>query len=442
MVMPFGVKDTGIMDGSGPAKINFDTLWHKALEPALEDMGYTAIRADQDLGALIIQEMLERLALADLVVADLTIPNGNVYYEVGIRHATRQTGCVLISADWAKPLFDVAQMRRVAYPLPSGDLTDEQASVIRTKLQQDVRALADGRTPPYCLPDYPDLDPQRTIAFREFVKQQSAFQAEVHAARQAPIAERNERVRELLERYVPAAGCAGEAIVPSVAFELLCLARDWLTWEETIAYVERLPERVRELPQVQEQYWLARSKAGGHMEAIGALEELIRQQGDSSERQGLLGGRYKKLSQQARDAVEQRKYLSKAIEHYERGMYLDLNDYYPSSNLPRLLKLRNRKGDHERAQSVAHVVVIACERARLLQCDDPWLNPTLLGAAFDAEDIEKARELAEQVADEGSAAWRLESTLPDLERSAALATDEGVKQALNQVIDELRRLVR
>ena len=51
-------------------------------------------------GTAIIGQMLGRLYFADLVLADMTIPNGNVYYEVGIRHAAQKTGCVLLSADW------------------------------------------------------------------------------------------------------------------------------------------------------------------------------------------------------------------------------------------------------------------------------------------------------------------------------------------------------
>jgi hypothetical protein len=34
--------------------------------------------------------MIERLAISDLVLADVSIPNGNAYYEVGIRHAAQR----------------------------------------------------------------------------------------------------------------------------------------------------------------------------------------------------------------------------------------------------------------------------------------------------------------------------------------------------------------
>ena len=95
VVMPFGIKDTGATPPA-PARVDFDALWKLAIAPALDNLGYRAVRADQDLGPLIIKEMLERLYYSDIVVADVSIANANAYYEVGIRHAARTEGCVLI----------------------------------------------------------------------------------------------------------------------------------------------------------------------------------------------------------------------------------------------------------------------------------------------------------------------------------------------------------
>src|SRR5215469_4756798 len=111
MVMPFGKKKTDAPVGQGLAEIDFDALWDRAFKPAIEKLGYDAVRADQEVGSLIINEMLERLYFSDLVLADMTIPNGNVYYEVGVRHACRDVGCVLLAADWSRQLFDVEQIR-------------------------------------------------------------------------------------------------------------------------------------------------------------------------------------------------------------------------------------------------------------------------------------------------------------------------------------------
>jgi hypothetical protein len=99
MIMPYGRKATQAEAGHGPTEIDFNALWDRGYVPVIKALGYEPVRADQDTGALIISQMLERLYFADLVLADMTIPNGNVYYEVGIRHAAKETGCALFAAD-------------------------------------------------------------------------------------------------------------------------------------------------------------------------------------------------------------------------------------------------------------------------------------------------------------------------------------------------------
>src|SRR5271165_6366818 len=118
-------------------------------------------------------------------------------------------------------------------------------------------------------------------------------------------------------------------------------------------------------------------------------------------------------------------------------MELDLNDYYCSCNLPRLYKVRMRKGDQERAQSVSNIVVAACERARKRGVADEWLRPTLLGAAFDSGDCDKAEELADEVAAEGSGRWKLDTTLSDLESSVLLTEDQERRERLAAVLKRL-----
>ena len=92
MIMPYGRKPTQAEPGRGPAEIDFNALWDRGYVPVIKELGYEPVRADQDTGGLIIGQVLERLYFADLVLADMTIPNGNV---------------------WWYQLFDVVQMRSV-----------------------------------------------------------------------------------------------------------------------------------------------------------------------------------------------------------------------------------------------------------------------------------------------------------------------------------------
>lgn len=434
MIMPYGTKSTGAAAGAGaPDKVNFDRLWDAALRPAIDKAGYEPVRANEDIGALIITEMIERLAISDLVLADVSIPNGNVYYEVGIRHAAQRQGCILTAADWSKPLFDIDQMRQIRYPLPVESISDDTAAKIIGIITAAIPVMAAGASPFYqVFPKYPEYDPGRATAFRKTLEEISRFQAEIIAARSATGDECRTRALELRKRYY-----TGGPIQKAVAIELLYTLRDCTDWRTTNEFIDSLPDDLRNAPLVQEQRALALSKSGDHDTAIGALRDLIRTNGDTSERRGLLGGRYKKKWNATRNAAD----LDRAIAEYEAGMKLDLNDYYPSSNLPRLYRTRNRKNDADRARIAASVTLTACERARMRKPDDEWLNPTLLGVAFDVGDVEKVMELVDQVALEGAAAWKLETTVADC-RTACDLHEEPRRTELLAVVKRLEDLRR
>jgi hypothetical protein len=74
------------------------------------------VRAD-DVAApgAITADIFSRLMEADYVVADITYPNPNVFYELGIRHACR-SGTILIKEASEHPApFDIYELRRIEY---------------------------------------------------------------------------------------------------------------------------------------------------------------------------------------------------------------------------------------------------------------------------------------------------------------------------------------
>ena len=442
MVMPYGRKPTQAEPGKGPVEIDFNALWDRAYVPVIEALGYEAVRADQDTGALIVTQMLERLYFADLVLADMTIPNGNVYYEIGIRHAARPSGCVLLGADWSRQLFDVAQMRTVRYPLPEGAITEETARGIREAIATAIPALANGVSPMHqSIVGYPDaVQPETATTMKDQMANLAAFQGQVRAVRAAPRGERMARAQALVQQ------CSKGPMLGSVALALALLLRDCADttadWGTVVTFIDGLPAELRALHEITEQRALALSNAGQLLEAIAALQALVDTAGPTQERLGLLGGRYTRLARAATDPADRQRALAQAIEHYERGMELDLNEYYCASNLPRLYRQRGRKGDEERAQNVLRAVIAACERAKRRNATDPWLRATLLGAAFDAVDADKAEELADEVEAEGAAPWKLESVLGALQSSLGLVTDPGQRARLQAVVDRFSALVQ
>lgn len=422
MVMPFDKKKTERDEDGVPPEVNFDALWANVHMPVLEKLGYQPVRADADLGALIINEMVQRLAVADLVVADISLPNANVYYEVGVRHAARRRGCVLVCADWATPVFDLAQMRTLRYPLRDGSSSKETTETARTALTNGLMDLARGDSPVFAsVPGYPRTDdPANVTAFQELVDALTGFQQHVAMIKEAvDAATRRQLTLDLLAEYG-----SQPAVRDSVAVQIIGLTRDHVGPDETLDYINGLPDALHSHPPVIEQKQIALAKIGNLLSAAAQLKLLINQAGPSSDRYGILGGRYKQLMKATEDPTARDRYLDAAIDAYERGMAEDLNDYYPSSNLPRLYRHRGKPGDEQRANDVATIVKAACQRVLDRDGDDGWVLLTQLGAAFDRGNAAEAQELAEKVRQSGPALFRLTTTMADLQASYDLQSPE------------------
>jgi hypothetical protein len=438
MVMPFAVKATRLTGDKIPAEVDFDALWERVYKPVLEGLGYAAVRADRDVGALMIRDMIQRLAVADLVVADVSMPNANVYYELGVRHAARSTGCVLVAADWAKPLFDVAQIRQLRFPLAEGRVNKRTATKAREALSSQIGPLLRGRSPVFeAVPGYPGkIHLAHQSAFRALVEELSSFDAEVRAVGLAPAGDRGRRALKLVDTYG-----RRPAVREAVVQQLIRLLRDYVGWQAVLDYIAGLPDDLRRHPLVLEQQSLALARTGDVPGSVAALEQLIADHGQSSERWGLLGGRLKQLLAGARTSAERRRYLDKTIDAYERGMRLDLNDYYPGNNLPRLYRQRQRDGDLGRAARVAVVTTEACRRRLALGADDSWARASLLGMAFFSGDVESAQALRDDVERGGPVRWQLDTTIADLRIDVTHHEDPEIREGLSAILSDLEAIL-
>ena len=120
VVMPFGVKEAqaavAAADGN-PAKpqikIDFTEVYKLLIKDALTKAGCVPFRADEEQAAGDIRtDMYFELVTADVIVADISILNPNVFYELGVRHGVAQRGVLMIHGGWHTPPFDIAPDRR------------------------------------------------------------------------------------------------------------------------------------------------------------------------------------------------------------------------------------------------------------------------------------------------------------------------------------------
>ena len=71
-----------------PFEVEFDSIYETLIKKSLEEAGYAVTRADSFLDQHnILSDVINGITTADLVVADLTTNNPNVFYELGLCHA-------------------------------------------------------------------------------------------------------------------------------------------------------------------------------------------------------------------------------------------------------------------------------------------------------------------------------------------------------------------
>jgi hypothetical protein len=93
----------------------FDETYQLGIKATAQEMGFVAERVDEQ----IYQEgMLERIYrqidVADVIIADMSGKNPNVFYEVGYAHA-RNKLCILLTRDTSDIPFDLRHRQHIVY---------------------------------------------------------------------------------------------------------------------------------------------------------------------------------------------------------------------------------------------------------------------------------------------------------------------------------------
>jgi hypothetical protein len=128
IIRPFGIK----------SDIDFDRVETELISPALERLDIAG-RTTVDIlrTGNIRTDMFQLLLAADIVIADLSIHNANVFYELGIRHALRRAATVMIRGREGgdKIPFDLFTDRYFAYEEKSpGRSVDDLVRILYSTL--------------------------------------------------------------------------------------------------------------------------------------------------------------------------------------------------------------------------------------------------------------------------------------------------------------------
>ena len=418
VVMPYGTKH----DPSGRIRIDFDRIHQDAIVPAAKDARVDAVRADEDrVGGLVHLAMFERLLLAEVVIADVTLASPNVMYELGIRHATRPRATILMFAHVGQLPFDISPMRAIPYHLsPTGAPTTSGLRRLRQELATRLQAALEDRLSPdsplfQLIADYPgvSLPHDATEAFQRRTRALISLSREIRNAGSS--ADKAAAVAELRKLELHLGGPIGAPT--EVLLDLLLSYRDLEAYDDMVRLCSSLPPGLSDHPTVLQQFAFAlnrRKDPGDDDRAERVLLDLIEAHGASPETYGLLGRVYKdRYTSLAGERAEVA--LDDAIQAYRSGFEADPRDYYPGLNAVTLLLLKATPEAWRIArEELSPVVAFAVARRGGVQSRDYWDVAAALELAVINQDQAVSSRAAARLLNLKPADWQLKTTANNL----------------------------
>jgi hypothetical protein len=442
ILMPFGKKPSG-----NGTIIDFDAIYYEIIKPATVEAGLSPIRADEEqVGGIIHKPMFERLMLCDYAIADLTIANANVYYELGIRHAIRTRSTVLVFAENTLLPFDLGLLRGLPYKLtPQGmpENVPEAIEALKNKIIA-TKNSEEADSPIFKLVEgygEPDIKRLKTDVFRNQVEISSQIKEDLAIARSS-----KENSLGLMQNIQSQLGRIRDAD-SGVIIDLFLSYRAVGAHKQMIDLVEKMSPPLARTVLVQEQLAFALNREKRRNEAERLLVTIIEENGPSSETNGLLGRVYKDQWEEALNSGKKPLTMSlqkKCVNTYLNGFESDWRDAYPGINAVTMMEFSNKK-DHRQAELLTVVEYSVKQRLKGGK-PDYWDHATLLELAVLKNDEEQANEILLDVLTSIREYWEPETTCRNLslihrfrlERKENTLWLEDIIEALQERIKELR----
>jgi nucleoside 2-deoxyribosyltransferase len=98
-----------------PFDEDFDDIYKLGIKETAKTVGIRAERVDEQIyGEAILERIYQQIDIADIIIADMSGKNPNVFYEVGYAHAKKKF-CILITDTADNIPFDLKHRRHIIY---------------------------------------------------------------------------------------------------------------------------------------------------------------------------------------------------------------------------------------------------------------------------------------------------------------------------------------
>jgi hypothetical protein len=411
VVMGFGEKT----DHETGRVLDLDQSY-RMIKSAVQKAGLECVRADEIAHSGVIDlPMFDQLLTADVVIADLSTSNAQALYDLGVRHALRPSGTIVIAEDKFRFPFDIAHIVIRQYQHLGKDIGYRESLRMEAQISEAITATM--QRPIVDSPVYRAL-PQWTLPPEIQVQTPAASQSGPDSPDTAAL------LRELAD------------------------ARNTSDWPRAVRLARMLSEALPSDPYVIQQLAAAiyKGKQPDPQSALNEAKDILTRLNPSTttdvETLGLWAAIHKRLWDHDREPV----HLDEAIAAYRRAFEIKEDDY-SGINLAFLLDVRGasassrRRGaeDYRRADETRHRVIAICEATlqagvkgadeRAIQENTFWVRATLAEALLGVGETERAKVLEAELVSEAPAPWMAETLREQLKKVRDLAANRRPRES-------------
>lgn len=112
---------------------DFNVLYSDVIKAQCDKLNLSVQRADEHFtGGSILQDIIHDITSASIIIADVTIDNPNVFYELGFAHALKKPTIILADIEKRAQLpFDISGYRTIFYSNTIGGKSEIEKTLIK-----------------------------------------------------------------------------------------------------------------------------------------------------------------------------------------------------------------------------------------------------------------------------------------------------------------------
>lgn len=373
VIMPFGLKHTTHEEHNTDI-IEFDSIYNKVIKAACHQAGLSVSRIDEiDDSGLISEQYLKAILEAKLVICDVSLPNGNVYYELGIRQAISPASTILIAHVGTKLPFDISQHRVLFY---------DPSDVVSVSILTDAIKNNDGTAYNNPVREYFE----KIGAITNPKTNKLSFEQDLNAR-----IDRAKNADQLIGIWSWA-----RSFNPLPKFSLLNLAeklgdfQQWATSKDILKYLVETDQNDYELYRQLGYYTRQNESNKNEKEALDYLMSAHRLNPRDPETLGMIGGIYKRMGN-----------YQKAIDFYSKGIEISPDNLYMRVTDAAITYLANH--DNEKISKEKYRQLLDDIEKSNIEVSDSWLQVVKAECNYVLDNIDASKSSFEEAlkSDEG-----------------------------------------